>query len=400
MRDTYFKKYANIGTVLLLITVIMLSSVSGVNIVDIKNINKQNNSNINCTGGQSNPIVVMFVGPSSIDIGETATFYVKAIDPNDLYIKYLFDWKIYPGQDFNVDNETIYFESDHAIEVTHTFCIGGTYDVAVIAENKNGEQSEIAFHDFNVNGGYTDIRYVKMWTEPDKFIPGQSVNFNSTIKNLGNRDYLETTHQPFVYFDGNRIGITVILHPRLLEADETKNGGLIEDYPWPNNNYDEHEIKFYFLGASGYLYKSATENEPPFKPSVEGPLRATPGEVYPCRSSTSDPCEQRIYYLFDFGDGIKSGWLGPYESGQTAETSHKWYKGTYELKAKAKDEYGLESEWSDTFIVHVTRSRPINIPMMNQQENYQSTKQSTISYTTTKIQELLIKSHLIFLFFN
>ncbi|MDH7517460.1 MAG: hypothetical protein QHH19_03865 [Candidatus Thermoplasmatota archaeon] len=377
MKKMKHKKHAGVSTVFIFVAVFMLSLASAAGIMNTRDINEENNLNIyGYSIGQSRslPTIVEFYGPSSIDIGETATFYVKAIDPNGLYIKYLFDWKIYPGQDFNVDYETPLKGSNQVIAINHTFCIGGTYDVAVIAENENGERSEIAVHDFSVNGGYTDIRYVKMWIEPDKFIPGQSVNFNSTIKNFGNRDYLETTHQPYVYFDGKRIGSVIILHPRLLEADETASGGFIENYLWPND-YNEHEIKFYYLEVTGFLYKSAVENEPPLKPSVKGPSKATSGKVYPCSSSTTDPNEHKIYYLFDFGDGVLSGWLGPYESGKLAETSHKWYKGTYELRAKAKDEHGLESEWSDPFTVIVTKGKSVNV-VMNQIESYRNTQQS------------------------
>ena len=373
MKKFHSKKYVAIFVLLILVTTLSISLNTGVKSVDISGINECNGSNIHeCSYGRdrSPPSVVNFNGPSSVNIGETAIFHVKAIDPNDLQIKYYFDWKIYPDQEFNVDEWTDdYYASGASIMIQHTFTIGGTYDVAVIAENINGEQSEMAVHDFNVDGGYTDIRYVNMWTEPDKFVPGQSVNFNSTIKNFGNRDYIEITHQPFVYFDGNRIGSSIILTTRLLEVDETNCGGYVEDYSWPDN-YDEHEIKFNYLGASSYLYKSAVENEPPLKPSIEGPLRGTQGKVYPCRSSTSDPNEHKIYYLFDFGDGVLSGWLGPYESGQLAETSHKWYEGSYGLKAKAKDEYGLESEWSDPFPVHITKSRVIDTSFLRFLENY------------------------------
>jgi len=56
-----------------------------------------------------------------------------------------------------------------------------------------------------------------------------------------------------------------------------------------------------------------------------------------------------IYYLFDWGDGTYSGWVGPFESGKKAKISHIWNeKGTYTIRVKAKDSSGAQSEWSDS----------------------------------------------------
>jgi hypothetical protein len=69
---------------------------------------------------------------------------------------------------------------------------------------------------------------------------------------------------------------------------------------------------------------------------------------YPNTSITSDPDGDQIYLLFGWGDGTKSGWLGPYNSGNVINTTHKWtVKGSYSIKVKAKDIYGKESVWSD-----------------------------------------------------
>jgi hypothetical protein len=44
--------------------------------------------------------------------------------------------------------------------------------------------------------------------------------------------------------------------------------------------------------------------------------------------------------------------VGPYDSGATASASHTWTKkGSYGIKVKAKDSYGLESNWSQALSV-------------------------------------------------
>ncbi|RLF29215.1 MAG: hypothetical protein DRN05_02125 [Thermoplasmata archaeon] len=96
--------------------------------------------------------------------------------------------------------------------------------------------------------------------------------------------------------------------------------------------------------------------EKPAKPS--GPTSGRIRKTYTYSSTTTDPDNDQIYYLFDWGDGSYSGWLGPYSSGDTVEASHTWTKrGTYEIRVKAKDEHGVQSEWSDPLPVSMPRGK-------------------------------------------
>jgi hypothetical protein len=63
----------------------------------------------------------------------------------------------------------------------------------------------------------------------------------------------------------------------------------------------------------------------------------------------------QFYCLWDWGDGSQSDWLGPYSSGETINASHGWNKpDTYTIRAKIKDAYGLESNWSEPFTSYIT----------------------------------------------
>jgi hypothetical protein len=76
-------------------------------------------------------------------------------------------------------------------------------------------------------------------------------------------------------------------------------------------------------------------------------------------SSTTDPEEDNIYYLFDWGDGTDSGWVGPYTSGQTGEASHSWSElGEYEIKFIAKDINNAISNWSDPHVISIIENEP------------------------------------------
>ena len=101
-------------------------------------------------------------------------------------------------------------------------------------------------------------------------------------------------------------------------------------------------------GFSPALTVIITGNNPPSKPSISGPTTGKPRRSYTYTASTTDPNEDQIYYMFDWGDGTNSGWLGPYDSGSTVSATHKWRdKGNYEIRVKARDVLGAESEWSD-----------------------------------------------------
>jgi len=90
-------------------------------------------------------------------------------------------------------------------------------------------------------------------------------------------------------------------------------------------------------------------NDPPAKPNTpSGQKNGKVGQEYSYTTSTTDPDGDKVYYLWDWGDGTNSGWLGPYNSGDIISATHKWsVKGSYSTKVKAKDIYGKESVWSD-----------------------------------------------------
>jgi len=100
----------------------------------------------------------------------------------------------------------------------------------------------------------------------------------------------------------------------------------------------------------------------PNKPSK--PSGSTSGKAntdYTYTSSTTDPDGDDVFYLFDWDDGTDSGWLGPYDSGDTVTASHTWTeKGDYQIKVKAKDTYGVYSPWSDPLPITMPKNKAIN----------------------------------------
>jgi len=98
-------------------------------------------------------------------------------------------------------------------------------------------------------------------------------------------------------------------------------------------------------------------NHPPATP--QKPSGETSGKIgvqYTYTTTTVDPDSHQVYYQWDWGDGTISDWLGPSPSGQITESTHTWTKkGNYQIRIKAKDVYGAETNWSE--------SLPITMPI-------------------------------------
>jgi choloylglycine hydrolase len=107
-------------------------------------------------------------------------------------------------------------------------------------------------------------------------------------------------------------------------------------------------------------------NQPPIKPDIPvGPTTGSAKTDYTYKvNSTTDPDneEDEIYYMFDWDDGTYSVWLNKAQV-DYGSAFHAWNKpGNYDVRVKAKDIYGKESEWSDPLQNNMPRSRLIRRP--------------------------------------
>ncbi len=101
------------------------------------------------------------------------------------------------------------------------------------------------------------------------------------------------------------------------------------------------------------------ESNPPAKPDKpDGPTSGATGQEHTYTTSTTDPDGDDVYYMFDWGDDTTSGWVGPYNSGQTGSAKKTWTsQGTYTVKVVARDDHGKISEWSDPLDVSMPRNK-------------------------------------------
>jgi hypothetical protein len=90
--------------------------------------------------------------------------------------------------------------------------------------------------------------------------------------------------------------------------------------------------------GSAYVF---FRNQPPNPMGIDGPNHGKPGVEYTYCINLSDPNNDSLFVFWDWGDGINTGWVGPYGSGEEVCASHTWNKkGTYTISVTIKDEYG------------------------------------------------------------
>lgn len=126
--------------------------------------------------------------------------------------------------------------------------------------------------------------------------------------------------------------------------------------------------------------------DPPSMPIIGGETTVRLGQVYEYTFYTTDPNGDDVYYYIDWGQYYSVGqWYGPYESGEEVLLCHNWSSaGNPVIKAKAKDTYGLESDWG---YLEVTVS--LNQPSINQQQSQHMQHSTTLFFHHT-VQQILV----------
>jgi len=95
-------------------------------------------------------------------------------------------------------------------------------------------------------------------------------------------------------------------------------------------------------------------NRAPLTPSgVSGARTVRPNEDSTFAAATTDPEQDLITYVFDWGDGTSTTAPG-YASGDSVRMLHAWADtGLFAVRVKARDQYAHESDWSPSHEVTV-----------------------------------------------
>ena len=161
-------------------------------------------------------------------------------------------------------------------------------------------------------------------------------------------------YYPTCYFDGGQLAFVgpddrVFLYEDSLEA---VRGIAVQDI--------DFSVSMEWLGSAQIrinvnVVNNEYENYPPDAPSTpSGTAMGNVDTPYEFTCTGTDPNRQQVYYMWDWGDGDVTDWLGPFDYEQASVLSHTWTApGQYNISAKLKDIHDAESDWSSAGIIDI-----------------------------------------------
>jgi hypothetical protein len=139
------------------------------------------------------------------------------------------------------------------------------------------------------------------------------------------------------------------------------------------------------FGDPAQRLKSPHPSEPPATPDApDAPPEWVQDIDCPIKVKTTDPENDPILYLFDWGDGTMSEWLGPYQSNQEVQVSHSYAELVeYQVRVRARDIWGSASDWSKPCTIKIIVNTPPNKPTIDGPKTIKLRSEST--YTISAV---------------
>ncbi|HHH80151.1 MAG TPA: hypothetical protein ENL13_04545 [Thermoplasmatales archaeon] len=137
-----------------------------------------------------------------------------------------------------------------------------------------------------------------------------------------------------------------------------------EDYSGRSENHP-------YIGAPGAhsftVYNPGPNNPPETPETPNGPTSGFTGVSYTYSTVTVDPENDEVKYGWDWdGDYVVDEWTGFYSSGTIIGGSHSWETaGFYNVRVKAEDTHGSQSEFSPGLQVEILSSNSPPYPPNN-----------------------------------
>jgi C1A family cysteine protease len=142
--------------------------------------------------------------------------------------------------------------------------------------------------------------------------------------------------------------------------DNRPNGLLKWDM---HMNYDCKYSNYFAFGANTLDVIFDPDPEAPEPPTIYGPSRIKPEVEYTYELTAIDPQGDDVYIYIKWDTGFSgSGWLGPFESGEKIQVSHKWdEEDNIILRARARDNNSNIGPWS-SFEISISKIKSFNYP--------------------------------------
>jgi parallel beta-helix repeat protein len=140
-----------------------------------------------------------------------------------------------------------------------------------------------------------------------------------------------------------------------------QEGNYYDDYIGVDEDGDGiGDIPYYIPGVDSedsFPLMVPWDENVPSKPFIDGTASGHKNIEYSYTFKSTSPIDRDVYYYIEWGDNTITNWTGPYTSGQNVTINHTWKtKGTFTIKARAKDTEYLRGPWS-TFEVKIKNPR-------------------------------------------
>jgi hypothetical protein len=274
--------------------------------------------------------------------GGYALWMVKTEEDGEL------DWEqIYDGPEFEYTAGKGFYETSDGgyimNGVSNSYCEGlYNYDVWVIKTDKNGDE------DWTKTYGEDKADYCWGMCEADNngFALGICLDW-AGMDTDADICIIETDE------NGNVEWISSFEnegHQETRAINPTDDGGYIVG-GMTSTEFGDPE-------CDAILYKIYPfDNERPSKPTISGPRNVKANREYTYTASSTDPDNQQLFYMWDWGDGSYSEWL------DSPRATHSW-SDPKAIRVLVKDFYGYESEWSELYTTK-PYNKALDIPIFD-----------------------------------
>ena len=243
------------------------------------------------------------------------------------------------------------------------YCTSGAHDIKM--------NESITINTSKNNDIVNDYRLIQTmhYIDPDIAYFDNYGIYNFTIKLIGNSPNVRTYPDQYSF-------IILNLEDNTTLKEYDRDGDYLNDFDelfvFYTNPYDidtdNDGVSDYFEYLAGTDPNDSSDfpiiNNPPKKITITGPNAAKPNVSYQFTFNAVDPDGDNVKYIIDWGDtNTYSSIYVP--SGTDVTLSHTWTsKGSYLIKAKAKDEFGIFGP-ETTKTIKVPKSKSINIDFLN-----------------------------------
>lgn len=257
----------------------------------------------------------------------------------------------------------VYFGANSTPPKVSSNQTGTIYDPGILDENTIYYWQIIAWDDLNLSNK-SDLWHFTTKTNLPPYQPFNESPPNGTPLVGINVDISWEGGDP----DGDMVTYDVYFEdatpPEKVSSNQTGtlfDPGLLNTdtmYYWQIVAWDEYGA----YNMSPIWTFSTAENGPPYPPVIiSGPSVGGPRIELQFNAITSDPESDEVYYMWDWGEGNFTDWLGPYDISSPISTNYTWNSsGDYTIRVKAKDIHGKEGQWSDDHNISIAKQIRIN----------------------------------------